>query len=134
MSNPFQQDVGLLPPELQERVLSVARDFDKKLQSTENVGEAGGDMVRVSVKYPGNVTQVKFNCELKDENKALLEDLVVAATERAFKKLDLLYKDMTQQLAKEIKELVAEYIDEKQLGESLVPHAKKDEDDDDFFN
>lgn len=129
MNSLTSAQLAMIPVELQDKVIKIATEYDSQLLATEYTANSDGNMVSVSVKYPGSVSRVEFNCELKEENKTLLQDLLVTTTERAFKKLDQAYKETTIKLAEDIRILVHEYIKNKEPG---LLETKEDEDD--FFN
>jgi len=123
-------DMSLIPEELREEVLQVAQQYDTKLLHMVCIGESGGDMVRVHVQYPGNIIKVDLNCEMKEENKALIEDLILASIDRAYKKLDAEYKNMLHVLAQEIRDRVNNYLEKH----PEIDEKNKKEIDNEFLN
>jgi len=68
--------------------------MQEELAGMEVIGEAGGDMMRVTMSGDRNVRKVEIADSLWDENdKGLIEDLMAAATNAALQQIEGLSKD-----------------------------------------
>lgn len=75
---------------MQEQMLKAQEELD----SAEVVGKAGGDMVTVTMNGKKELKSIKLSKTAVDpDDVEMLEDLIVAAYNDAFKKAEDLYKD-----------------------------------------
>ena len=75
---------------MQEQMLKAQEELD----SAEVVGKAGGDMVTVTMNGKKELKSIKLSKTAVDpDDVQMLEDLIVAAYNDAFKKAEDLYKD-----------------------------------------
>tara|TARA_B110000116_G_C16682744_1_gene511485 strand:+ start:286 stop:606 length:321 start_codon:yes stop_codon:yes gene_type:complete len=68
-------------------------EIQEELESIEVVGESGGGMVKVIVSGKKKIVSIDINEELLNEDKEMLEDLVLVATNQALDKVDAISKD-----------------------------------------
>tara|TARA_B110000263_G_C15033233_1_gene385054 strand:- start:302 stop:622 length:321 start_codon:yes stop_codon:yes gene_type:complete len=68
-------------------------EIQGELESIEVVGESGGGMVKVTVSGKKKIVSIDINEELLNEDKEMLEDLVLVATNQALDKVDAISKD-----------------------------------------
>ena len=76
------------------KILEKAKELEKKMkQSQENlkkievIGVSGGDAVKISLNGEGEMTKILINEKTLDEDKEILEDLIIAAHNDAKNKL-----------------------------------------------
>lgn len=75
---------------MQEQMMKAQEELD----SAEVVGKAGGDMVTVTMNGKKELKSIKLSKTAVDpDDVEMLEDLIVAAYNDAFKKAEDLYKD-----------------------------------------
>lgn len=75
---------------MQEQMMKAQEELD----SAEVVGKAGGDMVTVTMNGKKELKNIKLSKTAVDpDDVEMLEDLIVAAYNDAFKKAEDLYKD-----------------------------------------
>lgn len=75
---------------MQEQMMKAQEELD----SAEVVGKAGGDMVTVTMNGKKEMKSIKLSKTAVDpDDVEMLEDLIVAAYNDAFKKAEDLYKD-----------------------------------------
>ena len=75
---------------MQEQMMKAQEELD----SAEVVGKAGGDMVTVTMNEKKELKSIKLSKTAVDpDDVEMLEDLIVAAYNDAFKKAEDLYKD-----------------------------------------
>lgn len=75
---------------MQEQMMKAQEELD----SAELVGKAGGDMVTVTMNGKKEMKSIKLSKTAVDpDDVEMLEDLIVAAYNDAFKKAEDLYKD-----------------------------------------
>ena len=68
-------------------------EIQEELESMEVEGESGGGMVKVTVSGKKQVISVSVNQEILSEDKEMLEDLILVATNQALDKVDTISKD-----------------------------------------
>ena len=65
------------------------QEAQKKLESSQYQGKAGGDLVRVTINGGGRIDTIKIDESLlKTEEKEMLEDLIIAAYNDAKQKVE----------------------------------------------
>tara|TARA_Y100000768_G_C23835443_1_gene613483 strand:- start:254 stop:571 length:318 start_codon:yes stop_codon:yes gene_type:complete len=76
------------------KILEKAKELEKKMkESQENlkkievIGVSGGDAVKISLNGEGEMTKILINEKTLDEDKEILEDLIIAAHNDAKNKL-----------------------------------------------
>ncbi len=76
------------------KILEKAKELEKKMkESKENlkkievIGVSGGDAVKISLNGEGEMTKILINEKTLDEDKEILEDLIIAAHNDAKNKL-----------------------------------------------
>ena len=75
---------------MQEQMMKAQEELD----SAEVIGKAGGDMVTVTMNGKKELKSIKLSKTAVDpDDVEMLEDLIVAAYNDAFKKAEDLYKD-----------------------------------------
>lgn len=71
------------------QLLKQAQSMQKQMASTEYYGKAGGGLVNITVSGHGDLRKVAIDVSLlKETEKELLEDLIVAAFSDARSKVD----------------------------------------------
>ena len=84
---PNMQSMMKQMQKMQERVAQVQAELEQKTVQ----GEAGGGMVKVTANGKQQVVKIEINDEVvKLEEKEMLEDLVIAATNQALEKAAVL--------------------------------------------
>lgn len=74
-------------------------ELQEEVKSVEAVGQSGGGLVTVTLKGTGEMAGLMIDPSLmKEEEKDILEDLVVAAHADAHTKLQLAIQEKTQEL------------------------------------
>ena len=68
-------------------------EIQEELESMEVEGESGGGMVKVIVSGKKQVISVSVEQEILSEDKEMLEDLILVATNQALDKVDAISKD-----------------------------------------
>ena len=68
-------------------------EIQEELESMEVEGESGGGMVKVTMNGKKQVISVSVNQEILSEDKEMLEDLILVATNQALDKVDTISKD-----------------------------------------
>ena len=72
-----------------QRMQRQMEEAQKELEETEVTAAAGGGAVEVTVSGKHEVTKIKLSEEVVDpDDIEMLEDLIMAATNEAFRKLD----------------------------------------------
>ena len=76
------------------KILEKAKELEKKMKESQEVikkievtGNSGGDLVRVKLNGEGEMTEIYLSDELLKEEKAIIEDLIVAAQNNAKSKI-----------------------------------------------
>tara|TARA_B100000282_G_C31698585_1_gene475063 strand:+ start:591 stop:908 length:318 start_codon:yes stop_codon:yes gene_type:complete len=76
------------------KIIEKAKELEKKMkESQENlkkievIGVSGGDAVKISLNGEGEMTKILINEKTLDEDKEILEDLIIAAHNDAKNKL-----------------------------------------------
>lgn len=74
-------------------ILKQARDVQKRIEEVQNeledlevVGESGGGMVKAVVNGKQEILELNIDPEAMDEDKELLEDLIISAINMALSK------------------------------------------------
>ncbi|MGV3278988.1 YbaB/EbfC family nucleoid-associated protein [Rickettsiales bacterium LUAb2] len=74
-------------------------ELEKELETMEFEGSAGGSLVKVKLKGNGNISTIDFDDSLfKEEEKAVLSDLIAAAYNDAKRNLDNIRKEKMQSI------------------------------------
>jgi DNA-binding YbaB/EbfC family protein len=99
MENNF--DLGKFSEQLKKEAESMQDRLKKtqtELESLRVHGKAGGGMVSVEMNGRHDVTQVKINPALQDEELKMLEDLLAAAFNDAVKQVEKISQEKIAQL------------------------------------
>jgi DNA-binding YbaB/EbfC family protein len=88
-----------------EQLKKEAEDMQQRLQATQKQleelrvnGKAGGGMVTIEMNGRHDVTNVKLNPALQDEDLKMLEDLIAAAINDAVKQVEKISQEKIAQL------------------------------------
>ena len=84
MAKPSITELMKKAKEMQQKM----QDSQKELEVQQVTGEAGGGMVKVTMNGRHDVTKVEISDEILKEDKEILEDLIVAATNDAVRKIE----------------------------------------------
>jgi len=68
-------------------------DIQEELNNMEVEGSAGGNSVKVIVNGQKNILSIKISDDLLKEDKDMLEDMILVATNQALEKVDLISKE-----------------------------------------
>lgn len=74
------------------------QEAQEQLSQLVVVGEAGGGMVKIEMNGRHDVTKVKINQSLMEEDVEMLEDLLAAAVNDAVRRVEKLSKEKISQL------------------------------------
>jgi len=75
--------------EMQKKMADVQSEID----SMEIEGSSGGDMVKTVVNGKKRVLSLNINPDILNEDKEMLEDLILVAINQAIEKVDAISKD-----------------------------------------
>ena len=102
----INQNLGNLMKEAQ-KMQQRMQEAQQQLSELLVTGESGGGMVRVKMNGRHDVTEVKINPSLMEEEIGMLEDLCAAAINDAVRKIEKVSKDMKRgKLDGDIKDIV----------------------------
>ena len=93
----INQNLGNLMKEAQ-KMQQRMQEAQQQLSELLVTGESGGGMVRVKMNGRHDVTEVKINPSLMEEEIGMLEDLCAAAINDAVRKIEKVSKDKITQL------------------------------------
>lgn len=93
----INQNLGNLMKEAQ-KMQQRMQEAQQQLSELSITGESGGGMVRVKMNGRHDVTEVKVNPSLLDEEIGMLEDLFAAAVNDAVRKIEKASKEKISQL------------------------------------
>ncbi len=93
----INQNLGNLMKEAQ-KMQQRMQEAQQQLSELLVTGESGGGMVRVQMNGRHDVTEVKINPSLMEEEIGMLEDLIAAAVNDAVRKIEKVSKDKITQL------------------------------------
>ena len=93
----INQNLGNLMKEAQ-KMQQRMQEAQQQLSELSVTGESGGGMVRVQMNGRHDVTEVKVNPSLLEEEIGMLEDLFAAAVNDAVRKIEKVSKDKITQL------------------------------------
>jgi DNA-binding YbaB/EbfC family protein len=93
----INQNLGNLMKEAQ-KMQQRMQEAQQQLSELLVTGESGGGMVRVKMNGRHDVTEVKVNPSLLEEEIGMLEDLFAAAINDAVRKIEKASKDKISQL------------------------------------
>jgi DNA-binding YbaB/EbfC family protein len=93
----INQNLGNLMKEAQ-KMQQRMQEAQQQLSQLLVDGEAGGGMIKVKMNGRHDVTEVKINPSLMDEDVEMLEDLVAAAINDAVRKVEKISKEKINQL------------------------------------
>ena len=93
----INQNLGNLMKEAQ-KMQQRMQEAQQQLSELVVTGESGGGMVRVKMNGRHDVTEVKINPSLMEEEIGMLEDLFAAAVNDAVRKIEKVSKDKITQL------------------------------------
>jgi len=93
----INQNLGNLMKEAQ-KMQQRMQEAQEQLSQLVVTGEAGGGMVRIKMNGRHDVTEVKLNPSLMEEDIEMLEDLIAAAMNDAVRKVEKASKEKISQL------------------------------------
>lgn len=93
----INQNLGNLMKEAQ-KMQQRMQEAQQQLSQLLVDGEAGGGMIKVKMNSRHDVTEVKINPSLMDEEVEMMEDLVAAAINDAVRKVEKASKEKISQL------------------------------------
>lgn len=93
----INQNLGNLMKEAQ-KMQQRMQEAQQQLSELSVTGEAGGGMIRIKMNGRHDVTDVKINPALIEEEITMLEDLVAAALNDAVRKIEKVSKEKISQL------------------------------------
>ncbi|HHF7346589.1 MULTISPECIES: YbaB/EbfC family nucleoid-associated protein [Legionella] len=93
----INQNLGNLMKEAQ-KMQQRMQEAQQQLSQLLVDGEAGGGMIKVKMNGRHDVTEVKINPSLMDEEVEMMEDLVAAAINDAVRKVEKASKEKISQL------------------------------------
>jgi len=93
----INQNLGNLMKEAQ-KMQQRMQEAQQQLSELSVTGESGGGMVRIKMNGRHDVTDVKVNPSLLEEEIGMLEDLIAAAVNDAVRKIEKVSKDKIAQL------------------------------------
>lgn len=93
----INQNLGNLMKEAQ-KMQQRMQEAQQQLSQLLVDGEAGGGMIKVKMNGRHDVTEVKINPSLMDEEVEMMEDLVAAAVNDAVRKVEKASKEKISQL------------------------------------
>ena len=93
----MNQNLGNLMKEAQKMQKRMQEAQEQLSQLMVN-GESGGGMVRITMNGRHDVTEVKINPSLMEEEREMLEDLIAAAINDAVRKIEKASKEKISQL------------------------------------
>ncbi|WP_028388593.1 YbaB/EbfC family nucleoid-associated protein [Legionella fairfieldensis] len=93
----INQNLGNLMKEAQ-KMQQKMQEAQQQLSQLIVDGESGGGMVRIRMNGRHDVTEVKINSTLMDEDVEMMEDLVAAAVNDAVRKVEKASKEKISQL------------------------------------
>jgi len=88
-----------------KELLANMQKTQKAIQEIKVIGEAGGGLVKITMNGTHETMEVKISPTLfgDDDEKDMLEDLILSANNDAAKKLEVAIKDKMVNIAKDIK-------------------------------
>lgn len=93
----MNQNLGNLMKEAQ-KMQQRMQDAQEQLSQVTVSGESGGGMVKIEMNGRHDVTKVKVNASLLEEEVEMLEDLIAAAVNDAVRKVEKVSKEKISQL------------------------------------
>lgn len=105
-----------IPTDFVNKANELTIQLRNSLKGKSFNGEAGAGLVKVTVIYPGKVKAVLINAEFTPENKALIEDLIPAAIDRA---LESLYNEETE-VARDLQEKLTKLLSQSKEASSSI--------------
>lgn len=93
----MNQNLGNLMKEAQ-KMQQRMQEAQQQLSELSVTGESGGGMIRLKMNGRHDVTEVKVNPSLLEEEISMLEDLLAAAVNDAVRKIEKASKDKISQL------------------------------------
>lgn len=93
----INQNLGNLMKEAQKMQLRM-QEAQQQLSQLVVSGESGGGMVKIEMNGRHDITSVKINKTLMEEDVEMLEDLVAAAVNDAVRKVEKASKEKISQL------------------------------------
>lgn len=112
----INQNLSNLMKEAQ-KMQQKMQEAQQQLSSLLVSGESGGGMVRIKMNGRHDVTEVKINPSLLEEEVGMLEDLVAAAVNDAVRKIEKASKDKITQLTAGLN-IPTEFLKEDEGGRS----------------
>ena len=94
-------DLGKFSEQLKKEAESMQKrlqDTQKQLEELRVNGKSGGGMVTIEMNGRHDVTNVKLNPALQDEDLKMLEDLIAAAINDAVKQVEKISQEKIAQL------------------------------------
>ena len=68
-------------------------DIQSEINTMEVEGTSGGDMVKALVRGDKKILSLSLNSDILNEDKEMLEDLILVAINQAIEKVDAISKD-----------------------------------------
>lgn len=96
---------GGLPELLRQvnRMQSKLEKLKEELKQRTVIGESGGGIVKVKINGGREVVSIEFEDKVMAEGKTVLQDLIIAATNDALRKVEELIEQETEKITKGFK-------------------------------
>ena len=94
----FSKGMGGMMKKAQEMQKEMTR-IQKEIEELEIDGQSGGGMIKVVVNGKKNVLSINIDSQVMNEDKEMLEDLILSAINQALDNIDKISKEKMGPLA-----------------------------------
>lgn len=88
----FSKGMGGMMKKAQEMQKEMTR-IQKEIEELEIDGQSGGGMIKVVVNGKKNILSINIDSQVMNEDKEMLEDLILVAVNNAIQKVDDISKE-----------------------------------------
>tara|TARA_B100000953_G_C17902130_1_gene384726 strand:+ start:441 stop:755 length:315 start_codon:yes stop_codon:yes gene_type:complete len=94
----FSKGMGGMMKKAQEMQKEMTR-IQKEIEELEIEGQSGGGMIKVVVNGKKNILSINIDSQVMNEDKEMLEDLILSAINQALDNIDKISKEKMGPLA-----------------------------------
>lgn len=107
-----------LPREMVDSIVNMVKHMKSQIDKKQTIGEAGAGIVKVTVNSKNRIKEVKIDCELKKENKLLIETLIPVAHSEACEKMTTICQEISTEMMHKTRKIADDFNNKHKVDET----------------